>query len=253
MDYVDNALQIDSSLRVKDILGGDSTWNNAVIDQIDVDEVRQGILQGTHLISGEPDRLVWNELRLRSPECGYSRWIWNRTLPTEIGFFTWQIFNGAVPTDESVKVGIPLVSKCNYCRSPRCESTDHCLAFGGTASRVWSFFLRVFDVPDEVSLDVKSRILLWRESASCNSQAAFIAGLLPSLIVWEIWKERCNKRHGERRRSARGVIGSIMAWVTCLPMPSNLGNRYSLMEQHILAIFGMAAPPSRIARPIPVY
>ncbi|XP_043714659.1 uncharacterized protein LOC122663014 [Telopea speciosissima] len=160
----------------------------------------------------------WNKVRLASPERPLAKWLWNWMLPSKIGFFTWQVLCGSIPTDDAIMaMGIPFVSKCLCFCSPVRETTTHCMVVGGMASKVWDFFLRLVDIELVPTQDVRCRILFWHRHAHGRGHGRVINGLLPSFIVWELWKERNNRKHGERALSASHIVEVICNWVREIP------------------------------------
>ncbi|XP_043696895.1 uncharacterized protein LOC122647603 [Telopea speciosissima] len=268
IDAVDNALLVDVDLRVKDAVEGDGSWRQDILDHIDDEAIRQAIVQGNVHISDRLDVLVWapasdgrfstksvwNEIRMVGSVAAYAKWIWNPSLPTKVAFFSWQLLNGKIPTEVTLmSVGIPLASRCYYYGSPQRETIDHCLIGGVIAAKVWRFFSRLFDLVPHPGQDVRGRLALLHGLASYRCISDYIVGLLPALIVWELWKERNNRRYGETRRTVSTIIDRVRRWVKELPIPSQVGKRGSARDGLIQQWFELVVPPAKASRPIPVF
>ena len=68
----------------------------------------------------------------------------------------------------------------------------------------------------EVSQDLFSTIKEWFEMARLTSYRGTIIGLLPGLLCWHIWKERCSRRFSSLSHSLMQVISYIIADCNCI-------------------------------------
>ncbi|XP_042490330.1 uncharacterized protein LOC122070272 isoform X3 [Macadamia integrifolia] len=58
--------------------------------------------------------------------------------------------------------------------------------------------------------EASSNLFFWLSKAGNNSICEYITGLVSSLIVWELWKERNSVRHGEGSHIARSIIVKLL-------------------------------------------
>ncbi|XP_058071239.1 disease resistance protein At4g27190-like [Magnolia sinica] len=98
--------------------------------------------------------------------------------------------------DETFKTrGIPLASKCACCVGnplirPACESLQHLFLQSNLAGIVWGHFQSIFRLPSLPSLSVQHWLRLWWHFEPSSGLLHIIGGLVPCIILWEIWISR---------------------------------------------------------------
>ncbi|XP_043696659.1 protein ACTIVITY OF BC1 COMPLEX KINASE 1, chloroplastic-like [Telopea speciosissima] len=81
IDYVDNALEVDSDLLGKDAVDEVGSWRLDLLNRIDSDEVRQSIVQGGFAMSGTDDVMVWT---VASDGCFTAKSAWNEFVTLQV-------------------------------------------------------------------------------------------------------------------------------------------------------------------------
>lgn len=118
-----------------------------------------------------------------------------------MSFVSWQAQKQALLVDDIlVKLGISLVSKYHYCASPQQESIDHILCNGDLAITVWNYFVGLLGVQLPHHRCWQFILNIWWLHASSSSQVGCCRGPLPIIIMWALWRVRCDdKMEGTKR------------------------------------------------------
>lgn len=89
----------------------------------------------------------WDSTRIRGTTFPWSKYFWNKVLPTKMALFSWKLLNSAVPVDSVVmSLGFSMVSRCQCCEFPAAETLSHLFVTGQIATAVWTFFAPLFDL-----------------------------------------------------------------------------------------------------------
>ncbi|XP_043725893.1 uncharacterized protein LOC122672496 [Telopea speciosissima] len=189
LDFVDGAINVPLNAPVRDVLSKDGLWDQESLNLIDNLDIRDQIRNSNTFFSSRLDKIVWtpasdgifsvkstwNVVRIQHPTISYFKWLWNASVPTKIGFFSWQILNGNVPSDNTLmSLGVPLASKCVCCKEPWRETTNYIFIHGGMATKVWNFFNGLFDIVLIPTQDIRSRLLFWHAQATSSGICNFI-------------------------------------------------------------------------------
>lgn len=122
------------------------------------------------------------------PSMDWEKGIWKLNADPKIKLFIWKIFQGALPTSESLAArNINVEAKCARCGSP--ESINHLFFHCEFAQQVWSLasFTTIFDARGLVDLVAEWNAIVMRE---CLPPIGIATGKLTPWIMWTIWKVR---------------------------------------------------------------
>lgn len=158
---------------------------------------------------------AWECIRVSGPMMEGHKWIWNQSLPKNFLVFMWKAWHGALPVDDKIRsVGIPLTSKCNYCRQGKYEDINHVLFDGEVAARIWKKCSSLLGLP--IGRSWRETCLNWFQRASNSSQTGIIPGLLPTVISWRLWGRWCAARMEDKLESFQTLWHSIKHWAGVL-------------------------------------
>ncbi|MQM07706.1 hypothetical protein Taro_040548 [Colocasia esculenta] len=135
--------------------------------------------------------------------------IWHNAYNSRAALFGWRVLHRAIPTDDRVSAcGIHIVSKYSCCIIPATEDMDHLFLYGEITSSLWRWarpLIRNSAFGSHIS------ITLWNVLSRSNRQSAFdfISVYAVLLVLWEIWKYRCAKRHDSKAKSLNGILSDI--------------------------------------------
>lgn len=77
----------------------------------------------------------------------WSKYLWNKHLPTRIGFFIWRVMYHGFPMDNKVQEhGSSLASRCYCFSSSQCKTTDHLFCQGELATSMWNHFCNLLQI-----------------------------------------------------------------------------------------------------------
>ncbi|MQM16740.1 hypothetical protein Taro_049699 [Colocasia esculenta] len=174
--------------------------------------------------------------------------IWHNAYNPRAALFGWRVLHRAIPTDDRVSAcGIHLVSKCSYCTTPAAEDIDHLFLSGEIASSLWRWarpLIRSSVVGSRIS------ITLWNALSASNRQSAFdfISVYTVLLILWEIWKYRCAKRHDSKVKFLNGILYDIKYAINTAVQGISFKRNCSQLQLRTLLHYGFT-PKFKMKRP----
>ncbi|XP_049401641.1 uncharacterized protein LOC125865486 [Solanum stenotomum] len=186
---------------------------------------------------------AWKLLRKRRPFARMDAKIWHKHVPYKMSCVTWRAIHNKMPTDDKIvdKFKITNVSKCVYCvatgMNPGLESSEHLFCKGDYAQRIWSSIIGRMDI---ITRHTNIRELLQRcwNSTSKNPVVEYVLSIIPPIIIWELWRSRCNSRYEEERPFTKRSI-SLIVFNIChltkkvfsnINLPENWESLLKLME-----------------------
>ncbi|KAH0632683.1 hypothetical protein KY284_035469 [Solanum tuberosum] len=106
--------------------------------------------------------------------------------------------------------------------NPGLESSEHLFCKGDYAQRIWSSIIGRMGI---ITRHTNLRELLQRcwNSTSKNLVTEYVLSIIPPIIIWELWRSRCNSRYEEERPSTKRSI-SLIAFNICHLTKKNLSN-----------------------------
>ncbi|KAG2720837.1 hypothetical protein I3760_02G052600 [Carya illinoinensis] len=182
-------VSVDENLLVADILNS-SGWDVTKLRMLVSEEMVEKIIASPVQISGGSDvhiwqpnpdgtfftKYAWHLIRETGPVCLWKKWLWHKLVPKKMSFVCWPAKKHVLPVDDIIsKLGIPLASKCHYCT---------------VVMNVW--WLR----------------------ASESSQVSCCHGILPIIIMWALWRARCENRMKGKNTDWKGVVRRIKLMLT---------------------------------------
>lgn len=77
----------------------------------------------------------------------WSKFLWHKGIPPNIGVFAWKLLHNGVPTDSRImRMNIPYCSRCRCCTPPSIETTSHLFVHSQLATAIWSFLSKSFPI-----------------------------------------------------------------------------------------------------------
>ncbi|MQL88940.1 hypothetical protein Taro_021522 [Colocasia esculenta] len=174
--------------------------------------------------------------------------IWHSAYNPRAALFGWRVLHRAIPTDDQVSAfGIHLASKFSCCTTPAAEDIDHLFLSGEIASSLWRWarpLIRSSAVGPRIS------ITLWNTLSVSNRQSAFdfISIYTVLLILWEIWKDRCAKRHDSKVKSLNGILSDIKYAINTAVQGISFKRNCSQLQLRTLLHYGFT-PKFKMKRP----
>lgn len=91
-------------------------------------------------------------------------------------------------------MGISLASQCQCYEWGLQENMKHLFFTAPAAKRVWNYFAKLAGIRVEGANSQSMIKEWWRRGESQRLQQVY--NRIPSLICWELWQRRNNRRHG---------------------------------------------------------
>ena len=125
-----------------------------------------------------------------------------------MAFFLWTAARGGILTiDNIVKKNLPLVNWCYLCRCEE-ETMDHLLIHCKYAHTLWSEVLRLFGVQWVMPKNVVSLLSAWWNWL--GSHTSNVWNMVPTCLMWLIWKERNARTFEETERKVDCVKSLLL-------------------------------------------
>lgn len=117
------------------------------------------------------------------------KYIWYKHIPRHISVFMWKLWQSKLPLDEGLlQKGFSLASKCVCCIDNGMETFSHVFLTSPIALQVWISLSMDCGIKTTQST-LQQACFSWWLQGSNSSPHLYI---IPSLIMWELWKERKN-------------------------------------------------------------
>ncbi|XP_022867657.1 uncharacterized protein LOC111387334 [Olea europaea var. sylvestris] len=157
---------------------------------------------------------AWDVIRIRSSTVKRAKWVWHNTLPKRALVVIWKAMSGSLTVDERIRqVGVAMVSRCNCCTTGHDEDANHVLSSREFVDEVWRKLSSKLGVRWREKQAWWDRINFWWARAKRSSQLRCLLGLIPCLVTWRLWIQRCRARMEEVYELVEDVVSSINFWL----------------------------------------
>lgn len=166
---------------------------------------------------------TWNVVRQIHLILSLTRSIWHKSLPRHISVFMWRLFLFRLPiVDGLQKEGIQLASNCSCCAMGNVETFDHVFLHNPVASSVWAKFHQACGVPMNL-VSIQQVCSAWWS----NPKTSIIHTILPSLILWELWRHRNRATYDSIISPTQVLTSSIRRELQSILTAANYSSSYS--------------------------
>ena len=155
-------------------------------------------------------KIGYNLLAETGRESFFSRDLcWNKDTLPKAGTFTWLAYKGRILTAERLrKIGINGPSRCPLCEKQE-ETIDHLLIQCQYAKKCWDIVQFKLRWQGPRAQTIREALDGWPRIAE-KSTLSSIWLVAPSLIIWELWKERNRRIFRGEKESLRRCISRII-------------------------------------------
>lgn len=126
----------------------------------------------------------------------------------------WTLLNYILLLDDYVrKLGILIVSSCNWCWHIKEETLDIFMSTKNVATYVWKYavaLMCIFYVEGETW---RMKVAQWFINARKTTLIGKIISSLPVIITWKLWLCRCKARMEDKHDSGVAVWTSVKHWL----------------------------------------
>lgn len=157
---------------------------------------------------------AWRTLRGNATVWAIAGNVWKSYIPLKLSVFFWRLWFKGIPTDDRIqRCAIPIVSKCSCCTNPSMENAEHLFFQSEVAQHTWNHFATLFGIDISHDSNWQQRCKNWWSKTLKNSQDMILASIVPTLILWELWKLRNEIRHEVSSFSMQTVIYRVLNWI----------------------------------------
>lgn len=103
--------------------------------------------------------------------------------------------------DRILKIGIPVVSTCNFCSDRIIKTLDHALSTGLVTRSVWKKVALSFDVFNTKAKPWRVKVHRCFRGATNSSLIDVMLGVTIVIIAWRLWSRRCKVRLKDKLES----------------------------------------------------
>jgi hypothetical protein len=133
--------------------------------------------------------------------------VWWTQAPPRVAFFAWSAALGKILTVDNLrKRHVIVVDRCCMCKRSG-ESVDHLLLHCVVAYAMWSAIFSRFDLSSVMPLRVLDLFACWWTAG--RPRSAVIWKMVPTCILWCVWKERNDRCFEDLERSSEDILTSF--------------------------------------------
>ncbi|XP_042954602.1 uncharacterized protein LOC122291016 [Carya illinoinensis] len=177
----------------------------------------------------------WNCIRTRGPDFPWAKWVWHPALPKKMSITMWKAIHDCLPVDDRIrKIGIPIAYRCDCCSESEYEDLNHSLARGDFAEKIWCICSVVLGIPWREGWSWRQRVECWYRQAKNSTRSGQLLGLLPAIITWRLWGQRCKARMEGLMESVQQVWCSIKYWVSWIALKIKDVNLLTKQDEGVL-------------------
>ncbi|WMV30204.1 hypothetical protein MTR67_023589 [Solanum verrucosum] len=141
---------------------------------------------------------AWEHIRNKGTKSIINKGIWHRHLPFKISFLVWRTLRNKLPTNEKLTSFGKEADHCFCCYRTGEDNIDHIFISGHFANKIWSFFSVAAGILHDHILINMLMLRWWRQEHKIEVQN-LLNQLLPLIIIWNLWKNRCATKYGEKQ------------------------------------------------------
>ncbi|KAH0730025.1 hypothetical protein KY289_001213 [Solanum tuberosum] len=121
-----------------------------------------------------------------------------------MSFLLWRAIRYKLPTNESLaNFGVELV-KCYCCFQQGWDDVEHIFLQEHFAGHIWKFFASSMGLQLQQH-SLHNQLLCWSGVTGKNTAHTMIIHILPIVICWNLWKNRCSAKYGGKISSIHKV------------------------------------------------
>ncbi|KAK6782013.1 hypothetical protein RDI58_019809 [Solanum bulbocastanum] len=152
---------------------------------------------------------AWEICRHRGNSDAISSQIWHKKVPFKMSFLVWRALRFKLPTNEKLaNFGVEPV-KCSCCIKQGWDDVDHIFNGGSFAVHIWKHFSSIIGANSQQSC-LSNRLLNWREIQGKNEAHKTLIQTVPIVVCWNLWKNRCSAKYGEKKSNSSRVKYMIL-------------------------------------------
>ena len=146
----------------------------------------------------------WEVVEVPSQLC------WDPACLPKAGFFLWlAVQNRILTADRLRRFGIAGPTRCPLCKI-ECEDVDHLLHECSYSRKCWEWLIQNMGWSSPFPRDFKTFIMNWPNNI-CKGIYNKLWNISPSIIAWEIWKERNRRIFNNAEMEVNSLITKIEA------------------------------------------
>lgn len=156
---------------------------------------------------------VWQLVRAHKQSDWLSNMLWHNNLPFKISFLSWRLIRGKLPFDDTInRFGKHLISRCSCCSAPERESIHHVFICSEAAQTLWKFFGHPLGIKHQL-WPIKGLLSWWWQTRTKNKVHKFLIQIVPVVICWEVWRNRCACRYGNQKKFYKSRMKNQIYWI----------------------------------------
>ncbi|XP_060202679.1 uncharacterized protein LOC132631096 [Lycium barbarum] len=183
----------------------------AQVDISDLEEPNFPVWQPTEDGSFS-NKSAWHLIRTRGPKNSFYKNLWHNRIPFKVSFLNWRIFKKKVPFDDTIsRFGTNRRSMCICCRISTYETIQHFFAESEAGQQLWNFFGNPLGIQHTIQ-PIVGNFKRWWNTNNTNNVHKLILQITPTIICWELWKQRCSCKYGKQRQIQMGKMQYQGVW-----------------------------------------
>ena len=117
-----------------------------------------------------------------------------------MSFWLWRVLRLKLPTNEILATFGVEPAKRSCCRNQGWDDVDHTFIQGPFSTHIWKYFASSVGINIQ-QCSLRNRIIQWRNNKGKNDAHRAVIRILPIVICWNLWKNRCAAKYGGKNSS----------------------------------------------------
>lgn len=138
--------------------------------------------------------------------------IWHKNVPFKMTFLRWRALMCKLPTNENLENFEVEALRCYCCRKQALDDIDSIFWQEHRATHIWIFFPSSLGITTQQT-SLSNYLVQWCDNKGKNDAHKTIINILPIVVCWNLWKNRCVAKYGGKTFSTSKVNYLILKYI----------------------------------------
>ncbi|WMV13671.1 hypothetical protein MTR67_007056 [Solanum verrucosum] len=147
---------------------------------------------------------AWNLVRGKKNKNRLFSTIWHKQVPFKASFLLWRALKFKLPTNDKLSSFGVQPTTCSCCIRSGWDDIEHIFVSGNFTAHIWRYFSGLLGIIHNPR-PLNNLLMSWWGMAAKNEVHKLIIQTLPISICWNLWKNRCSVKYGQKKSNVARV------------------------------------------------